>query len=290
MVTLSTATGYLLAAGRLTPAICQPVLGVFLLASGAAALNQCQDAPLDALMPRTRRRPIPSGRLDRAAAAFIAALLALLGLYVLVRLPGRSMPMLALGCFALAWYNGLYALLKRVTAFAVVPGALIGAVGPLIGWIAAGGSPRDPLILAVAAFFFVWQIPHFWLLMLLYGHEYAAAHLPTPTTLFSRPQLARITFMWTAAAAAAAILLPVLARSRLPAACSLALVANSIWLVLAAAPLLFAPDSPEEASGTAGSPEPGRRALGCDRFRRAFIRINIFALLAMTCLVAGALL
>ena len=67
---------------------------------------------------------------------------------------------------ALIWYNGIYTPLKRKTAFAVVPGSVIGAIPPMVGYVAAGGSALDPQILAFAFFMFMWQIPHFWLLIM----------------------------------------------------------------------------------------------------------------------------
>ncbi len=75
----------------------------------------------------------------------------------------------ALGIFTLLWYNLVYTPLKRITAFAVLPGALIGAMPPLIGWTAAGGNPLDMEIMAVAFLLFVGQMPHYWLLLLKIG-------------------------------------------------------------------------------------------------------------------------
>ena len=59
-------------------------------------------------------------------------------------------------------YNGVYTPLKRVSAFAAIPGGVVGSLPPVIGWAAGGGSVTDARILAVAFFFFVWQVPHFW--------------------------------------------------------------------------------------------------------------------------------
>ena len=82
-VTLTAATGYIVAAGRLEWAMIVPLIGVYLLAAGASALNQVQEVRTDALMPRTMGRPIPSGRMDRSTALFISGLLILMGLYCL---------------------------------------------------------------------------------------------------------------------------------------------------------------------------------------------------------------
>ena len=125
-VTLTTATGYFLAARRLEADMYLPLLGVFILASGSAALNQWQERRLDGRMKRTRGRPIPAGSIEPNWALFLAGLLILVGLYLLASIKGAPRTPIALGGVALLWYNGVYTHLKRITAFAVVPGALRG--------------------------------------------------------------------------------------------------------------------------------------------------------------------
>jgi protoheme IX farnesyltransferase len=271
-VTLTAGTGYLLASGRLDIGVWMPLLGVFLLASGSSALNQCQEARIDARMQRTCRRPIPSGRIDLAKALFVAGLLILLGLFVLSSVPNNLELALSLGVAALVWYNGVYTYLKRLTAFAVVPGALIGAIPPVIGYVAGGGEATDPVILLVAGFFFIWQIPHFWLLLMMFGHQYGQAGLPTLTQVFSPPQLARITFMWVLATAVSGLVFPTVSRADLAIPWSLVVVLGSIWLA-AKATELFRPVTDSNANG---------------RFRKAFVQINVYALLVIVCLSLNA--
>ena len=103
-------------------------------------------------------------------------------------------------------YNFIYTPLKKVTAFAVVPGSVIGAIPPMIGWSAAGGVLTDPTILIVASFFFIGQIPHFWLLLLLFGDQYKLAGLPSLNQVFSEIQIKRLTYTWTLTTVAAALL------------------------------------------------------------------------------------
>lgn len=273
MVTLTTATGYILAADGGQWRMWLPVLGVFLLASGSSALNQCQDARIDARMKRTQGRPIPSGSIESSGALFVAGLLILLGLFALSSVDANSEILLLLGGFALFWYNGVYTYLKRITAFAVVPGALIGSVPPVIGYAAAGGATTDPVILLVASFFFVWQVPHFWLLLLIFGGEYGEAGLPTLTHVFSRQQLVRITFMWILATAASGLAFPVLVGNRMLIPWSLVLVIASFWLALKSAGMLR-PWSPQTKTPP---------------FRAAFVLINVYALLVMVCLSLSAL-
>ncbi len=273
MVSLSTATGYILFARRIDAGVLMPMLGLFLMASGAAALNQWQEAGIDAQMPRTSGRPIPSGRLSRAGAFYVAGLLILGGASVLASLERNALPVLAVGGFALAWYNGVYTWLKRKTAFAAVPGAVVGALPPVAGYMAAGGHPGDPAIVLVASFFFIWQIPHFWLLMVSWTEQYEAAGFPTLGRAFEFPQLRRITFMWLLAAAAAGTVLPLLARGRIGTVWSLTLVGSAVLMGVGALDLFRTPEG--------SRPEAP--------FRRAFFRINLYALAVMAVLVMNAL-
>jgi len=204
LATASAATGYLLAAREFSPAILPAVAGVFLLAAGAGALNQVQERDLDALMHRTMKRPIPSGRIGAGAARAVAVALLVAGSAALA----GDFVAVALGAVTVIWYNGVYTPLKRVSAFAAIPGGVVGAIPPVIGWVAGGGAPADPRILAVAFFFFVWQVPHFWLLLLRIGDDYARAGLPTLTRVFTRPQFARIIYVWMIATAVACVSMP----------------------------------------------------------------------------------
>ncbi len=273
VVTLTTATGYLLAARRLEWDLWWPALGVFVLASGSAALNQWQEREIDTRMKRTRGRPIPSGRMDSSWALFLSVVLILLGLYCLTSIDVNPGVLLMLGGAAVVWYNGVYTYLKRVTAFAVVPGALIGAIPPCIGYVSAGGNLDDPRILLVAAFFFIWQIPHFWLLMLMVGSEYRDAGLPTVVGKFTQSQLVRITFMWMLATAVSGLAFPALGGLGVTLPWSLALVVASVWFMVKATKIL-------------------RMSVeGDDRvpIRQAFWHVNAFALMVMVCLSLDAL-
>lgn len=189
----------------------------------------------------------------------IAILLMLAGAAVL--LLGTNITALMLGLFNVLWYNGVYTPLKRVSALAVVPGSLIGAIPPAIGWAAGGGSLLDGQILAVGLFFFVWQIPHFWLLLLNLSKDYERAGFPTLTRRLSDRQLARITFFLTLATIAACLMLPFFGVGD-----SLLLYAA---LLLSAAWLAW--DSRKLLSQT----------LSRHLFKSRFMAINIYMLLVM---------
>ncbi len=203
LVTLSTATGYLLAAQEITIQMLVPSAAVFLLACGSCALNQFQERKIDALMERTKNRPLPSGKLNPSSALFISLCLISAGSFTLFQ--GASLLAGLLGLLAIFWYNGIYTYLKRKTAFAAIPGALIGAIPPTLGWVSGGGSLLDPRIWAVVLFFFMWQVPHFWLLLLDFGEDYEKAGLPSLTKIFTPAQISRITFMWISATAVASM-------------------------------------------------------------------------------------
>jgi protoheme IX farnesyltransferase len=262
---LSAAAGYLLASSGWDFRAAAIGGGILLLASGSSALNQYQERERDGLMPRTRNRPLPSGRLRYPAGAFyFSTVLIVAGLCVLY-LWGGNVPAL-LGLFTLLWYNGVYTFLKGRTAFAIIPGSLVGAMPPAIGWVAAGGDPLGSKLFLLCFFFFMWQVPHFWLLLLRYGKEYEQAGMPSLSAIFSREQLSRIVFVWLGAAAVSGVLLTPSGMVRNFAA-NCALVFFSLWLL---------------GSGT-------RLLTGRDKGRSCeilFRRTNIYMLLMMAVLAA----
>ena len=203
-VALSALAGYGLFSGTFTLQALMLTLGVFLMSCGSGALNHWQERKTDALMPRTSQRPIPSGKISAATGLLITFGYLLAGSFVLI----LTNPVIAL---VLSWatlffYNLVYTPLKKVSAFAVIPGSMVGALPPMIGWTAAGGYIFAESIIIVAAFFFIGQIPHFWLLLLLFGKQYKLAGLPSLTDIFSDNQIKRITYTWVLTTIASALL------------------------------------------------------------------------------------
>ena len=176
-----------------------------MLASGASAFNQYQEWPYDELMERTKKRPLPSRRISTAEALRISTIFITGGMLILLYFAPPVC--FLLGIINLIWYNGIYTYLKRTTAFAVVPGALTGAIPIFMGWSAGGGSLLAPEVLFLAFFLFLWQMPHFWLLTLKYGNEYKAAGFPVLTDLFSEFQIKIIVMMWMIASSGTAIMM-----------------------------------------------------------------------------------
>ncbi len=228
LAALSSATGFLLAASSLKSQVFGTALGVFLLSCGSLAVNQYQERALDAAMPRTLGRPIPTGRIKPVRALLFSGLLLLPGFAVLFLMAG--LPACALALFTLAWYNGVYTYLKKISAFAAVPGALTGAMPPAIGWVAGGGALADPRLLVICTFFFFWQVPHSWLLIMQYGREYVDAGLPSLTERFSPPQLQRLIFNWTFATILSGLFLSALGLVHYPLT-NIALLSLSLWLM-----------------------------------------------------------
>lgn len=198
-VALTTATGYLLSTGVFDHTVVYSFIGVLLLAMSASALNQVQERNTDKLMPRTRNRPLISGTISLQASIILTILIGAVGFIVLWFFHG-IVPAL-LGLINLAWYNGVYTPLKYKTAFAAVPGGFVGAIPPVIGWVAGGGSIFHISSIALAVFFFMGQVPHFWLIILKYSSEYKLAGIKSITDNFSIAQLKRLVFSWTIATA-----------------------------------------------------------------------------------------
>lgn len=182
------------------------VAGIFFLSSGSSAINQIQERKIDARMKRTASRPIPAGTISLSRAILFAVITAFTGA-TLLWMTGYPLSA-ALGLFTLLWYNAVYTPLKQVTAFAVFPGAIIGALPPLIGWSAAGGNPLKMEILAVAFLLFVGQMPHYWLLLLKIGHQFRDAGLPVITNLLEPRQIRNLSFIWIATTAVVVLMLP----------------------------------------------------------------------------------
>jgi len=260
-VAISTVLGYIIAAQEINSGVVLPVLGLFILACGSAALNQYQERDLDAKMERTSERPIPSGKISAKNALLISITLIISGSIILFL--GSNFLALQLALLTLIWYNAVYTPLKRKTAFAIIPGALIGALPPLVGYSAVTGDISSPNILFVAFFYFIWQIPHFWLIFLMHHKEYESAGFPSIAKIFGKKQLAQITFLWTTATAISVMMFPIFQVVD-SFTIIILLFISSIGLIV-----LF--------SGLLGKKD--------QKVRRLFIFINIFLLLINTLII-----
>ncbi len=267
-VAMSALVGYILATGEISLYVLVPVLGTFLLSCGSAALNQYQERDVDGMMSRTRQRPLPSGRITPETVLRISLGLMAIGAFLL--LFGVNVMAFTLGLFNVYWYNGIYTPLKRETTLAIFPGSIIGAIPPAIGWVAGGQSVFDPRILIVCSLFFIWQIPHFWLLLMNLSKDYLKAGFPSLAEKFSERNMARLTYAGIIVTIVNGLLIPFI-DSDYSIFLVIALIIASGWLLWVSRKLLY--DSLKESA-----------------IISVFLQINIYMLLIMNFLALDRLI
>lgn len=167
--------------------------GVFLLSSAASALNQFQERNTDLLMQRTASRPIPAKNISPKNALIFSISLIIIGTFLLSAL---NLYCALLGLLNIIFYNFIYTPLKYKSQFALIPGGFVGAIPPLIGWFATGNDALSPAIIFVSAFMFLWQIPHFWILLIKYQSDYKNAQIKNVTESISLNKINFILFIW----------------------------------------------------------------------------------------------
>jgi protoheme IX farnesyltransferase len=267
MVTFSATTGYFLTGSTPTVSVLFLFAGVFFLAAGTTVLNQVQECQRDALMPRTSKRPIPAGEISLRSASLISALL-LLGGALLLSLNGW-LPMV-LGLSNIVFYNLIYTPLKTRTWLAIIPGAVVGAVPPLMGWTSAGFYVFHLNAIFIAIFVFLWQIPHFWLLMIKYGKEYELAGFSSISKMLNEGQIKTVVFYWGVITSLFLMLFPFFGFSFKPLFIIVLVSMNFVFIMLFHR-FLFG----EKNSKT---------------IHKAFILINSYALIVFLFLVFNALI
>ena len=177
LVVATTAGGYFMGAAPEVTALglLNVTLATALVAGGSAAFNQVMERKVDALMERTRRRPVAEGRLSPRDALIFAGALSLTGLLWLALTTTILASVVAL--VTLLTYVVLYTPLKLRTSFATVVGAIPGALPPMIGWAAATDTlSREAWVLF--AIIFLWQMPHFLAIAWLFKDDYGRAGFP----------------------------------------------------------------------------------------------------------------
>lgn len=178
LMLLTTIVGMCMAAPKGLPL--QPFvfgsIGISLVAAAGAAFNHIWDQRYDALMSRTKYRPIPQGKIHPRPALLFALILAATGSFILYLLVNPLTAILSL--LTMVGYAGIYTvLLKHATPQNIVIGGLAGAAPPLLGWTAITGS-FDPQALLLVLIIFTWTPPHFWALAIHRHKDYAAANIP----------------------------------------------------------------------------------------------------------------
>ena len=177
LVVGSTLAGYVMGRGEMFAVlrVVASVVGTGFVAGGASAFNQVIERRTDALMRRTRLRPMADGRLSSPDALLYAAALSLAGMGILAVAVNVLSSLVALA--TLVSYAAIYTPLKLRTSFATVIGAIPGALPPVIGWAAAtNGLSQGAWILF--GILFLWQLPHFLAIAWMYRDDYARAGFP----------------------------------------------------------------------------------------------------------------
>jgi protoheme IX farnesyltransferase len=177
LVVATSAAGYYLGAnaGINAASMAIAVAGTALVAGGAAVLNQVYERDTDALMRRTRMRPLPDGRVTTGDAAVFGVVIAGAGLALLAARTNMLASVLALATLVI--YLLVYTPMKRRSPISTLVGAVPGALPPLIGWTASHGaiSAGGGVLFAIV---FLWQIPHFMAIAWLCRDDYRKAGFP----------------------------------------------------------------------------------------------------------------
>ena len=183
------------------PVSVHPVIGfasILFIAIGAGAsgaLNMWWDADIDAVMRRTAKRPIPSGKVEPREALYLGC--ALSGLSVMMLALSANLLAAFMLAFTIFFYLVIYSMwLKRLTPQNIVIGGAAGAFPPVIGWIVATGTfAVEPWLMF--ALIFMWTPPHFWALALFMRSDYDDAEVPMLTVTHGRPSTRRHILIYT---------------------------------------------------------------------------------------------
>ncbi|WP_415893238.1 heme o synthase [Neptuniibacter sp. PT8_73] len=175
---VTAAVGMFLAVEEIPPIsnVILGLVGIGVAAGSAAAVNHIMDRKIDEKMARTKRRPLPQGKLSPLQALLFAAILGVSGIAILVFWVNALTAWLTVA--ALMGYAVVYTVwLKRATPQNIVIGGIAGAAPPLLGWTAVTGS-IEPNALLLVLIIFAWTPPHFWALCIARKEDYAKAGIP----------------------------------------------------------------------------------------------------------------
>lgn len=172
LVVVTTMVGYYMAARNWSDwaLLLNALVGTALTAAGSAVLNQYVERDYDTLMPRTANRPLAAGRISPIEGLALGVLLSVVGLMQLALFVNTLTAVF--GAITLGTYVLLYTPLKRVTTLCTVVGAIPGALPPVMGVTAAAGRVT-PAAMLLFAILFLWQMPHFLAIAILYRADYA---------------------------------------------------------------------------------------------------------------------
>ncbi|MDW3211814.1 MAG: heme o synthase [Reichenbachiella sp.] len=174
LVAFSSGFGYILASnGQLNWGNLMLLsLGGMLVSGASVTINQIIEVEYDALMKRTKNRPLPTGKISKQEAGIFSILVAIIGLYILYL--STNLLTVLLSFVSLLLYSFVYTPMKRVGPIAVFIGAIPGALPPLLGWVAATGVISFEALI-IFGIQFIWQFPHFWAIAWVGDEDYKKA-------------------------------------------------------------------------------------------------------------------
>mgnify|MGYP000659117936 FL=1 len=204
LVVFTALVGLLVAPVSVHPVIAfASILFIALGAGASGALNMWWDADIDAVMRRTKSRPVPAGKVEAGEA--LAVGLALSGIAVVMLGLAANWLSAGLLAFTIFFYAVVYSMwLKRSTPQNIVIGGAAGAFPPMIGWACATGTVSIESVL-MFALIFMWTPPHFWALALFMKDDYSNAGVPMLTVTHGRPATRRHILIYTIALAPVAL-------------------------------------------------------------------------------------
>jgi len=248
LVVFTALVGLLVAPVRLHPVEAFAAILFIALGAGASgALNMWWDADIDAVMKRTKGRPVPAGLVEPGEALAIG--LGLSGISVVMLALATNVAAGALLAFTIFFYAVVYSMwLKRSTPQNIVIGGAAGAFPPMIGWVAATGSVGIEAVL-MFALIFMWTPPHFWALALFMKSDYHLAGVPMLTVTHGRKATRAHILIYTLALAPVAVGAALTAIGG-PLTLAVA-VALNLWFIIGAVRIRQRDEAQAEADGYA---------------------------------------
>jgi protoheme IX farnesyltransferase len=203
LVAFSASFGHVFAQQDIDGKTVQIFIAVLLLACGGASYNSYQERHEDRLMRRTQGRPLVKRIISNRHAIIQSFILIFAGLVTLA--VAANFKAFIAGLCGITIYNLVYTRMKSWSFYAIIPGAICGAIPPYIGWLAADGNPVSLNAVLIVLLLFFWQIPHFFLVMLNHRTDYLHSVSPNMLKYFKEPALQRIFMPWITALAATMI-------------------------------------------------------------------------------------
>jgi len=171
-------------------------LGVMMVAMCGATINSLQERDSDRQLQRTASRPLVTKTVSGIFAIIQSVVLFTFGLLLLSTTDTAPKTVLTLTVLSLLIYNCLYTRLKQSTVLAIIPGAICGALPPVIGWVGSGGSLFSYMALLLFSLLFLWQVPHFCLILLLHKEDYRESDQPSLVRMFAETGVRRLSAVW----------------------------------------------------------------------------------------------